>query len=56
MTIEEIKQAIANGLTVKFQNSLHTVKQDKDGNLYADYKHNDTKKQLKAEDLENCFI
>lgn len=56
MTIEEIKQAISNGQAVKFQNSLHNVKLDKDGNLYADYKYNDTKKQLKSEDLEDCFI
>lgn len=56
MPIEEIKQAIANGHCVKYQNSYNTVCIGKGDIVYSQYAVTGAKKELTAEDLEDCFI
>lgn len=56
MTIEEIKQAIANGQCVKYQNSHNTVCIGKGDIVYSQYAVTGTKKELTTEDLDDCFI
>lgn len=56
MTIEEIKQAIANGLAVKFQNSHNIVGIARNETVYSQYAVTGAKKELTTEDLEDCFI
>lgn len=56
MTIEEIKQAIANGQCVKYQNSHNIVYIGKGDIVYSQYSSTGTKKELTTEDLDDCFI
>lgn len=55
MTIEEIKQAIAEGKHVKYLNSNYTVDISDKGIVFAQYAITGKKKELSVDDLDDCF-
>ena len=56
MTIEEIKQAIANGEQVKFHNSKNIVKISCKGFVYSENLTTGSRDELSQDDLDDCFV